>query len=138
MNTLMADWSFMIETGKHVTNGLLEWQPHKVHFGHINQTFDVSKMEHLCKLVGYTGFGVEHVDAYITIGKQLKYEGSSIEHFVVQLFRIPSMFNYQIPYVKLMQIAYNVGQTMAHLHEYDSHVVEFFVDHKLDQLNTFV
>jgi hypothetical protein len=138
MDSVRDDWSFVIETGKHVKDGLLEWQPHKNHFAKFNETFDVSKMGHLCQLVSYTGSGPEHEDASVTIGKQMMYERGSTEHFIVQLFRIPSMFNFQIPYVKLMQIAYNIGQTLAHLHEYDSCVVEFFVEHKLDQLDTFV
>lgn len=139
--SLRNEWCRMIEVGKNVRdgNGLAVWQPYKQEFSKIPGIFDVSKMKPLFAIVSYFGTGKDHEDAQITIGNQpLKYAGNQIGHFVVQLFRIPMMCNFQLPYVKLMQIAYNIGQALAHFEEYEPIVKAFFVTNSLDDLEIFV
>lgn len=145
MDTLINDWKNMINIGEHVKygsiDGLTVWRSQREHFSNISTIFDIrnSKIYTLHHLVKYIGSGAEHENASINIkGIEMKYGGTNIEHFFVQLFRIPVMFNFRIPYIKLMQIAYNISQLKSHLDDYDSNIVEFFVKYKLDHLSTFV
>jgi hypothetical protein len=66
-------------------------------------------------------------------------------HFIVQHMRIPFIVfkttgSYNLPFIKLMQIAYNCGQYKAleEANEYDPEIVNFYNTNKLDQLSTFI
>ena len=58
-------------------------------------------------------------------------------HFFSQLFRIPHIVGDQMSYVKLAQIAYNIGQmiTCIEEYEYDTNVLEIIK--KYDLVNIF-
>jgi hypothetical protein len=62
------------------------------------------------------------------------------EHFIIQIFRIPILYKNILPYVKFMQIAYNIGQMIACMNEnmYSQKIVNFIKKNKLLDIETFI
>lgn len=53
------------------------------------------------------------------------------DHFIIQLFRIPHLSNYSLSVLKLLQIAYNIGQLYADKELYPPPVLAWLNAHGL-------
>lgn len=62
------------------------------------------------------------------------------EHFIIQIFRIPILYKNILPYVKFMQIAYNIGNLIGCMNEnmYSQKIVNFIKKNKLLDIETFI
>jgi hypothetical protein len=82
----------------------------------------------------------DHASPTIKIGNELLSNQKPEQHFLIQLFRIPVMGNYLLPIVKIMQIAYNLGQFQACVNQkkYTQEIVDFYRNNRLFDLNTFI
>lgn len=90
--------------------------------------------------VNYQPIGVEDDEAKITIGEHTLSNKIEQEHFLVQLFRIPKLANFELPFVKLMQLAYNAGQLQAKLdtNAYEADVTSFINQNNLINIDTYI
>lgn len=82
----------------------------------------------------------DHAKVILSMGDIVLDNTVDYEHFFIQLFRIPKMMNYKLPVVKIMQIAYNVGQFTSCIAEgvYQPDIVLFFYENNLENLLTYV
>lgn len=60
------------------------------------------------------------------------------EHFFIQLFRIPHLNPNNLPFIKLMQIAFNIGQFMACFKDYPEIIQNYFVINHLDNISSYI
>lgn len=61
-------------------------------------------------------------------------------HFLIQLFRIPKMSDDSLSHLKLMQIAYNIGQLKFEFEQntFDKTIENFFKENSMEEINTYV
>jgi hypothetical protein len=61
-------------------------------------------------------------------------------HFFIQHYRILVTSNFELSPMKLMQVAYNIGQLKAQnkIHKYDEKLMDYYKENKLNNVNTFV
>jgi len=60
------------------------------------------------------------------------------QHFFIQHFRIPIMSKFKIPLIKLLQIAYNVGQASVELDNYTVEQRIFYHKNNLCEFTTYI
>jgi hypothetical protein len=60
------------------------------------------------------------------------------QHFLIQHFRIPIMSNFDVPIIKLFQIAYNIGQMSAEPSKYTSEEMSYYKLNKLGEFETYI
>jgi hypothetical protein len=62
------------------------------------------------------------------------------EHFFIQHYRILVTSNFELSPMKLMQVAYNIGQLKAenNINKYDEKLMEYYKLNKLNDVNTFI
>uniref|UniRef100_A0A6C0EFP6 Uncharacterized protein n=1 Tax=viral metagenome TaxID=1070528 RepID=A0A6C0EFP6_9ZZZZ len=142
--SLKLFWKFTINYGTYVRknklNGLESWQLLKKMFGTVNKSYDLNleNLEELRKKVDYKEIGKEDENAKLTVDGTEMSNDIEHDHFFVQLFRLPKVNNKdgKLQFLKLMQIAYNIGQFKAE--NYDKSVAHFFKKHKMRKLRTYV
>jgi hypothetical protein len=61
---------------------------------------------------------------------------NEVNHFFIQLFRIPLYEKNN--FVKLMQIAFNIGQLAPYLNDLDDGYTVFFTKNKMDKIDTYL
>ena len=62
-------------------------------------------------------------------------------HFFVQHFRIPKLEKYNLSVIKVLQLAYNVGQLKAvfeHENVFDKNIKNFYRDNRLGDISTYI
>jgi len=62
------------------------------------------------------------------------------EHFLIQHYRILVTSNFELSPMKLMQVAYNIGQLKAQnkIKNYDEKLMDYYKENKLNNVNTFI
>jgi hypothetical protein len=62
------------------------------------------------------------------------------EHFFIQHFRILVTSNFELSPMKLMQVAYNIGQLKAQnkINKYDEKLMEYYKSNNLNDVKTFI
>lgn len=145
-NNIKSEFESLIKHGQNVRstkkNGLESWQPYKQHYQSQPGQF-VMKPEYRKIFENYITYLHNAIDSEIAVlvaGKKLT-NGIETEHFFVQLFRIAYMENFTLSTVKLMQIAYNIGQLKAVLQNedvYDRTTIEFLESIKFDDISTYI
>jgi hypothetical protein len=62
------------------------------------------------------------------------------EHFFIQHYRILITSNFELSPMKLMQVAYNIGQLKAQnkINKYDDKLMEYYKTNNLNNISTFV
>lgn len=62
------------------------------------------------------------------------------DHFFIQHYRILNTSNFELSPMKLMQVAYNIGQLKAQnkMNKYDDKLMEYYIAHELNNIKTFV
>ena len=84
---------------------------------------------------------LKHSDAILTIGDTILNNQTAEHHFLIQHFRIPRVNQYKLSVLKIMQVAYDVGQLKVVFENesvYDDSVKKFYSDNKLDQIHTYI
>lgn len=149
-NILML-WEYMINVGYDVyhnkRNGYDEWQIWKSILSNmklpnydnldINQNIIKIIKDHLI----IKNDKNEYVDCcFYTKQFNICNNEKEIYHFFIQMFRISLMSNYRLSLLKLLQIAYNIGQYNAARikKEYIDDINNFFDEHNLGNLETFI
>ena len=63
-----------------------------------------------------------------------------VNHFLVQLFRIPNLSGNEMSELKILQVAYNIGQYQAELYNntYDEAITSFFVENGMSNIETYI
>jgi hypothetical protein len=140
-----AEWKKVIDEGYRVRSSKLDgqasWQPLKNKYTSIDLKYTIKRDEIIELLKSYEVTDSEEPDLLkITIDPDIKLDNSiEVEHFFVQHFRIPFLAkNNELPLVKLMQIAYNVGQFKASKESYPKDLIDFYYDHKLDDIDFYL
>ena len=146
-----ALWNSICEKGylvrKQEQDGLKMWQPLKNHFscyeisGHeIDYPQINDKIFELSHDVDYLFEDTDHNAVTININGTLLTNSKESDHFVIQHLRIPKMLDYRLPLVKILQIAYNVGQASAEFEKdtYHEDVKKFYNDNRLSEINSFI
>lgn len=139
-------WARLIDIGYNVrktkTNGLASWQIYKNEYSQYGNTKIPLRPEFVdfVKKLNYGVITEDHTDVILNIaGFQLDNQIES-EHFFIQHFRIPIMENFELSFVKIAQLAYNIGQIRAVMEfekYYNPEIVQFYVKHKLDDIVTY-
>jgi len=123
-------------------DGYVNWQPIKKRYSLIQTEYDVHKsfkklMENIIFKIGEK----QDLDDLKIIVDEFELDNEiEKDHFFVQLFRIPKLENYKLKVVKVLQIAYNIGQFKAELEKksYDNKIINFFVKNNLDKFETYI
>lgn len=140
---MCAKWNEVFEYGKSVQSdgldGFKAWQPLKIKFAAKRSNFHLSpSFARLLKDVEYDSIGEDHVLASVAVGIERITDTGGASHLFVQHFRIPAMCGSELPYVKLMQIAYNAGQFSACRAHFSENILKFYNAHKLGECETFI
>jgi hypothetical protein len=119
------------------------WQPLKNMYSNYKLDTDIQLNDSFVELttkVHYNANDTNHEDVTIMINGSSLVNKNETDHFIIQHFRIPTMVKSPLPLVKLLQIAYNIGQAKAEFEKktYDDRVISFYKEHKLDSLNTYI
>jgi hypothetical protein len=63
-----------------------------------------------------------------------------IDHFFIQHYRLLVTSNFELSALKLMQVAYNIGQLKAQnkFNKYDDKLMEYYKSNNLNNISTFV
>lgn len=143
-------WKFVITVGytvrKNGCNGFEMWQPLKNYFSQyeisgfrdsfspINQ-----KIKQLAERVRYMAHDKNHQDVEIMIYNTRLNNSKETDHFIVQHFRIPMMSS-SLPLVKILQLAYNIGQASAEFERgtYSEDIINFYKKNYLSDISTFI
>lgn len=142
-------WNHVLNHGytvrKNGLNGLEEWQPLK----NLYSTYEIGttknvpineKIKGLVQKVNYACQDKDHNDVTIEICDIKLTNSKETDHFIIQHLRIPTMLDFTLPLVKILQIAYNAGQVKAEIEKdtYHQKIVKFYEENKLSDLTTFV
>lgn len=132
-------------------NGLQEWGRLKQDYQWLENSQCLPKMvnlenmpiHHIIKtLIDYhvssTDTNHDHVTIDIPSINQRLNNVIDYEHFYIQHFRIPIMTNYHPVMIKLLQIAYNVGQMKGSRNQCTPEQMKFYQNHHLDQLTQYI
>ena len=122
-------------------NGLARWQLYKNNYSTIKCSYTTIKSyNNLFKSVNYHAVGDDDINSTITINGNTYCNNIEKYHFLVQLFRIPKLAQFKIPYVKILQLAYNAGQLQAGIdsNSYDQEIVKFVNDNNLLKIETYI
>jgi hypothetical protein len=121
-------------------SGMERWQFYKNLYSSIPDQIQMSSgYKKLFESVKYKPAGIEDVDATVTIAQHEYINNVEKFHFLVQLFRIPKLSNFRVPFIKALQIAYNAGQLQALIDkdEYDQELVDFINENRLNEITTY-
>lgn len=80
---------------------------------------------------------IDHNDVEFVIDNVTMKNSIELHHFFIQHFRIPAL-NENLSVLKFAQIAYNAGQFLASIEQYDDQVKAFYELHRLHDVHTFV
>lgn len=150
MPTLNELWNTTLNIGynvrKNKKDGLKAWQPLKSEYVNYlvdgKKTLKINKnLDNLENLIYDIGNDItDHTDVKVKIGSEILDNTTEIHHFFIQHFRIPKMGNYELPIIKLLQIAYNAGQYKCEEEKksYSKTVVDFYNTHKLAEIITYI
>jgi len=139
-------WDTVILTGQTVrssnSDGYQQWQPLKTLYEQITIVKFSVKESHKEAVEKFLKPGndlLNYVDCSINNGNFMV-KNQDAGHFFVQLYRICLMEKFELSLVKLMQIAYNIGQFVASvkLGEYPDEVVDYFFQNRLDKIDTYI
>ena len=142
-------WNHVSNVGyvvrKNGFDGLKMWQPFKDFYSQYEiagyeQYVPINEnIKQLTKQINYFSEDVNHEDVVIKINNIEVYNSNETDHFIIQHFRIPSMMN-RLPLVKILQIAYNVGQARAEFEKetYNGDIRKFYTENKLSEISTFI
>lgn len=145
-------WQKTIDYGYYVRsnnlNGEQKWKDYKENHQYTNYYQLTDEIINLIKLVDYTYIDdqKEQQDSSIKIKNTIYFNKINDiiidkNHFIIQLFRIPNMAeNKKISAIKLLQIAYNIGQAKYFFGKgkYPYTLDEFYHQNNLDHLETFI
>jgi hypothetical protein len=143
--TLKDYWYEVYQYGYHTRTyepqrGLEKWQFYKNTYSSIPDKFETStSYKKLFDSVGYTPAGSDDNDSTIQINNQVYNNNIEKFHFLVQLFRIPKLAGFNLPFIKALQLAYNAGQLQATIDkgEYEEELVEFVKNNRLIEVPTY-
>jgi len=151
--TLKNLWEDIIAAGFDVRSerrdGLKFWQPYKLKYvnyileGYENNIHLKESFKDLSESLNYkyTSSPKDQSDAQLDIAGTKLDNKIETNHFLIQHFRIPKIENYNLPLVKILQIAYNVGQLKAVFENekvFDNKIKEFYYGNNLDNISTYV
>jgi hypothetical protein len=130
------------ETRKNNKNGLEIWQPLKKQYQNYDIKFVINtSFINLTKEINYSHklLDDDHKNVTIIINYTMLDNTIPDEHFLIQHFRIPIMENFNLQLFKLLQIAYNIGQSKAlfEMKKYNQDIIDFYMKNKLDKLITY-
>jgi len=140
-------WQEIINIGydarKNNKDGLALWQPIKKQYQIYDMKYKINKsFINLTKEINYSHklSDDDHKNASIIINYTLLDNTIPDEHFIIQHFRIPIMENFNLQLYKLLQIAYNIGQSKAlfEMKKYNQDIIDFYIKNKLDILETYI
>lgn len=120
--------------------GLEKWQFYKNTYSVIPDKIKTSSnYKKLFDSTGYAPAGLEDNDATIQVSDKVYNNNVEKYHFLVQLFRIPKLAGFNLPFVKTLQLAYNAGQLQATIdkHDYSDDLVEFVKHNRLIEVTTY-
>jgi len=145
---ILCLWKSLVDDGYKVRKDRLDgrkmWQSYREHYSKMYQNEENLntniKIFNLSQEGSYSSYDKDHEVVSIKIGDDLLLNDKETDHFIVQHFRIPIMFGHKIPLLKLLQIAYNVGQAKAEFERgtYSEGVVKYYKDNKLGELSTYI
>lgn len=128
---------------KNGMDGLKGWQPLKERYSKINiEKFavndDIKNISNKCYKIGTDK--KDHSDSKFICNSINMDNTIEKEHFFIQHFRIPSLENNKLSFLKLMQIAYNAGQfeAVSEANGYPFEVVNFYSRNNLERIETFI
>jgi hypothetical protein len=124
-------------------DGLQVWQPLKKQYQDSNLKFQINEnFIDLTKKINYSHrlSDNDHEKVLITINYTMLDNTVPDEHFLIQHFRIPIMMNFNLSLLKLLQIAYNIGQSKAvfELNKYNQDIINFYKENRLGELTTYI
>ena len=145
-------WKEVINYGYQVRcqglNGEKAWSEYKEKIKDSNDYFLTEKIFELIKKVNfsYTDDHKEQQNSSILIYDEIylnEFAGkiNEVNHFILQHFRIPNMAeNKKISTVKLLQLAYNIGQAKCEFEKktYSDRLAKFYQENKLDEITTYI
>lgn len=82
-----------------------------------------------------------HSDVNLIINNTHFDNTNESHHFIIQHFRIPKLEKYCLSFVKVLQIAYNIGQARAVFEKENIYGVAFqkyYETHRLGQIDTYI
>jgi len=128
----LISYGFLVKKNK--CDGQKSWQKYKSLYESNKTIYHQKTILEIAKLIEYNvdENDKQHDNVTINInGKKLSNK-IEIEHFFIQLFRISKMNPNGLPLVKLLQIAYNIGQLNAviELELFDRDIVQFYKSHQ--------
>lgn len=86
-------------------------------------------------------FDLLHLNVILNIRGEILNNHFEHDHFIIQLFRIPRLANYQLTLLQLLQMAYNIGQIMICNTDgiYPKKIMDYIVHSaKLYQLSSYI
>jgi hypothetical protein len=145
-------WQHVLDIGyitrKTGCDGLQMWQPLKNFYSKYEIKSNNSENEvpvndtikKLSEQVKYTAHDQNHDNVDVKINDTQLKNSKETDHFIIQHIRIPMTTSFKLPLVKLLQIAYNVGQAKAEFEKntYNEGIKYFYKEHKLSDITTFV
>ena len=145
-------WLDTIKIGNEVRkkkwDGQKEWQPLKEKYGnyYFKKPNDKIKIKDSFKNIkDKTKYKVkkkdkEHQKVKLVVNGSELDNTKEIHHFFIQHFRIPIMGDFELPIIKILQIAYNAGQFEAERENntYSDEVTNFYDENALGRLDTYV
>ena len=152
MSTLENLWDELIDIGYNVRsqiqNGMAAWQPYKSKYANFNlegYETGIPIKESFVKLMESMKYKfndtIEQTDVKLEINGQIFDNTIETNHFLVQHFRIPKLEKYRLSVVKVLQLAYNVGQLKAVFENeniYGGNLKKIYYKHHLDDISTYI
>ena len=141
---IKSTFESVIEFGYYVRktekNGLQEWRLLRDHIDGIDTFVINNEFKMLCESLNYNKEenDNDHQRVKIIVDDVTYNNESLCDHFFIQLFRIPRMENYNLSTVKLLQLAYNIGQLKYEIDRNKHCASAFFDEHKLGLLETYI
>lgn len=128
---------------KNHENGLNGWQPIKTKYYAEIETFPVNReiIELAKRSLKFENDDMESQIITLNINDEILDNSKDTNHFIIQLLRLCLLSKGIISYVKLMQIAYNIGQAEAvidHEKTYSMNVLNFIHQYNLFAMTTFI
>lgn len=141
---IIANYGYNVRKNKE--NGLTKWQEIKNEISqwHLKDCPLIEirdEFKNTLRAFKYRYSSLDDQDAEIQIGQYVMHNSIEKYHFVIQHIRIPLMCNFKVQFVKLMQIAYNIGQAKATFEEpaaYPKSLKVVYEQTKLSDLITYV
>ncbi|AYV85610.1 MAG: hypothetical protein Satyrvirus25_15 [Satyrvirus sp.] len=148
--TVKSLWNQLIDIGfnvrKNRLNGLEEWQPYKNKYSnYMVQDYSIGvplrdNFINLCESFDYKYTDKDQTDTILKINDEIFDNKIETNHFLIQHFRIPRLEHYRLLLVKILQLAYNIGQLRAvFLNEnaFSNELKNFYYSNHLDDIGTY-